>query len=285
MVGLAAFSGSQIFLRQTFSPCGFRSTCSYGKFAAQFTIIIEFPKFQTALADDLERNQGLGMTLTVEKGLTIGYRKQPVATVTEELTFRAAEVTLLLGLNGQGKTTFIKTLAGLLPPLSGKSANTRVLYLSDDVDFPVNLTPLEIVTALAPTTETRTLGQEMLQSLEVEKKKYGLLSKGNRQKARIVFAEVVSRARNVNFLGMDEPFSGLDFQAREYLVDRWLENPDQTRHLLVSMHPSEIPVQPSQILLVSRGEIWTVPPSTPWPQIRALLQQPVRSETELVAIC
>jgi ABC-type multidrug transport system ATPase subunit len=229
--------------------------------------------------------KGAGMTLTVEKGLTIGYRKQPVATVTEELTFRAGEVTLLLGLNGQGKTTFIKTLAGLLPPLSGKPANTRVLYLSDDVDFPVNLTPLEIVKALAPTTETRTLGQEMLQSLEVEKKKYGLLSKGNRQKARIVFAEVVSRGRNVNFLGLDEPFSGLDFQAREYLVDRWLENMDRNRHLLVSMHPSEIPVQPSQILLVAYGKIWTVPPSTPWPQIRALLQQPVESETELAAIC
>jgi len=28
----------------------------------------------------------------------------------------------------------------------------------------------------------------------------------------------------VNFLGLDEPFAGLDFQAREYLVSRWLEN-------------------------------------------------------------
>jgi energy-coupling factor transporter ATP-binding protein EcfA2 len=108
----------------------------------------------------------------------------------------------------------------------------------------------------------------MLASLEVENKRYGLLSKGNRQKARIVFAEVVSRARNVNFLGMDEPFSGLDFPAREYLVGRWMENADQERHLL-SMHPSEIAVEPSQILLVSRGEIWTVPSSTPWPKIRA----------------
>jgi ABC-type multidrug transport system ATPase subunit len=228
---------------------------------------------------------GAAMALTVEKGLTIGYKKQPVATVTEELTFRAGEVTLLLGLNGQGKTTFIKTLAGLLAPLSGKSANTRVLYLSDDVDFPINLTPSEIVKALALITEIRTLGHEMLQSLEVENKKYGVLSKGNRQKARIVFAEVVSRARNVSFLGLDEPFSGLDFQAREYLVGQWLENMDQNRHLLVSMHPSEIPVQPSQILLVSRGEIWTVPPSTPWPEIRALLSNLSDARAELSVAC
>ena len=234
----------------------------------------------------MELNQRqTGMMLKVEKGFTIGYKKRAVATVTEELAFRVGEVTLLLGLNGQGKTTFMKTLAGLLPPLSGKPNDTRVLYLCDDVEFPVNLTPREIVMALGPSTEIRALGEEMLQRLEVENKKYGVLSKGNRQKARIVFAEVVSRARQVNFLGLDEPFSGLDFQAREYLIGRWLESMEQDRHLLVSMHPSEIPVQPSQILLVAYGKIWTVPPSTPWPQIRALLQQPAEPEAELVAIC
>ena len=49
---------------------------------------------------------------------------------------------------------------------------------------------------------------------------------------------------------------------------------DRERHLLVSMHPSEIPMAPSQILLVSKGKIWSVPPATSWPEIRALLQRP-----------
>jgi zinc/manganese transport system ATP-binding protein len=220
------------------------------------------------------------MILKIEKGLAVGYKKRAVATVTEELLFQAGEITLLLGLNGQGKTTLMKTMAGLLPPVAGQVSKTRVLYLSDDVDFPANLTPLEIVHSFDPEGQYRDLGREMLAQLEVQNKKYGVLSKGNRQKARIVFAEVVARARSVNFLGLDEPFAGLDFQAREYLVSRWLENPDQSRHLLVSMHPSEIAVEPSQILLVSHGEIWTVPPSTPWPKIRALLQQPDGSKAE-----
>jgi ABC-type multidrug transport system ATPase subunit len=225
------------------------------------------------------------MILKIEKGLTVGYKKRAVASVTEELLFKPGEVTLLLGLNGQGKTTLMKTLAGLLPPVAGQVAKARLLYLSDDVDFPVNLTPLEIVKSFASTSQIRDLGDEMLENLEVENKRYGVLSKGNRQKARIVFAEVVSRARNVSFLGLDEPFAGLDFQAREYLVGRWLENTDQDRHLLVSMHPSEIAVQPSQILLVSKGEIWTVPPSTPWPEIRALLSNLSGSRAELNAAC
>jgi ABC-type multidrug transport system ATPase subunit len=214
------------------------------------------------------------MTLKIEQGFAVGYKKRAVATVTEDLVFHTGQVSLLLGLNGQGKTTLMKTLAGLIPPVSGNVPPTRMLYLSDEVVFPGNLTPVEIVKSLDPAARFRELGHEMLAGLEVEHKKYGLLSKGNRQKARIVFAEVASKARNVNFAGMDEPFAGLDFKAREYLIHRWLENTSQDRHLLVSMHPSEIPVAPSQILLVSCGEIWTMPPSTAWPELRALLQKP-----------
>jgi ABC-type multidrug transport system ATPase subunit len=214
------------------------------------------------------------MTWKVDQGLSIGYKTRPVATVTQEILFEAGQVTLLLGLNGQGKTTLMKTLAGLIPPLAGSLARTHVLYLSDEVDFPANLTPHEIVKCLDPGRKYRALGSEMLAGLAIDDKRYNLLSKGNRQKARIIFAEIISRARKVNFLGIDEPFAGLDFQARDYLVGRWLENVNRERHLLVSMHPSEIPVAPSQILLVSEGKIWTVPPATSWSEIRALLQKP-----------
>jgi ABC-type multidrug transport system ATPase subunit len=214
------------------------------------------------------------MTWKVDKGLSIGYKTRPVATVTEKILFEAGQITLLLGLNGQGKTTLMKTLAGLLPPLAGSLARSRVLYLSDDVDFPANLTPREIVNCLDPAGKNGALGRELMAGLEIENKRYSLLSKGNRQKARVIFAEIISRARKVYFLGFDEPFAGLDFQARDYLVSWWLENVNRERHLLISMHPSEIPVAPSQILLVSEGKIWTVPPSTSWSEIRVLLHKP-----------
>ena len=214
------------------------------------------------------------MTWKVDQGLSIGYKDRPVATVTERILFELGQITLLLGLNGQGKTTLMKTLAGLIPPLAGSIPRIPVLYLSDDVNFPARLTPNEIVQCLDPGRKYRSMASEMLAGLEIENKRYGLLSKGNRQKARIVFAETVASARKVNFLGIDEPFAGLDFQARDYLVSRWLQNVNRERHLLVSMHPSEIPVTPSQILLVSKGQIWTVPPATSWPELRALLQQP-----------
>jgi ABC-type multidrug transport system ATPase subunit len=211
--------------------------------------------------------------LNICKGLEIGYRRRSVAKLNEDLQFSRGEITLLLGSNGQGKTTLLKTLSGLLPPLAGKIAKTRALYLSDEVEFPGSLTPLEIVSCFDPAGTHRDLAGELVEKLELENKRYGVLSKGNRQKARIVFAEVLAKVRKVELLGLAEPFAGLDFQARDYLMERWLALKSEERHLLVSMHPSEIASVPSQIVLVANGEITTAAPETPWKELRPRLQK------------
>src|SRR6516162_11883663 len=102
------------------------------------------------------------MILKIKQGFAIGYKKRPVATVTEDLVFDTGQVSLLLGLNGQGKTTLMKTLAGLIPPVSGSVSSARLLYLSDEVVFPSNLTPVEIVKSLDPAARFRELGHKML---------------------------------------------------------------------------------------------------------------------------
>ena len=193
------------------------------------------------------------MTWKIDQGLAVGYKKRKVATVSEQIFFEPGQITLLLALNGQGKTTLMKTLAGLLPPLDGILSRIHALYLSDDVDFPANLTPREIVKCLDSGRHYQELGSEMLAELEIEDKKFGHLSKGNGQKARGGLCEIISRARKVNFVGIDEPFAGLDFQARDYFASQWIEKINRERHLLVSMHPSEIPLAPSQVILVSKG--------------------------------
>jgi ABC-type multidrug transport system ATPase subunit len=215
------------------------------------------------------------MILTINKGLVVGYKRRAVATLTEDLHLKGGEATLVLGLNGQGKTTFMKTLVGLIPPVGGAVDRVRSLYLADEVDFPEHLRPMEIIRALDPAGKHRQIGADLLRDLQVPDKKYGQLSKGNRQKARIAFAEVVSSSRSVELLEMDEPLAGLDFQAREHLVDRWLSNGQLGLHLLISLHPSEIPVVPNQILLVSNGHIFSVEPEMPWTEIRERLQEPL----------
>jgi ABC-type multidrug transport system ATPase subunit len=211
------------------------------------------------------------MILNVGKGLSVGYGRRIVATSTEDLSFRRGEMTLVLGLNGRGKTTLMKTLACLLPPVAGKVQRTRSLYVSNEIDFPENLTCRDTIWSLDPEARFRKLGFEFLAALKVPEKKYGVLSEGERQKARIVVAEVVSASCRVQLILMDEPFSGLDFHAREYFGHR-LETRAEERHIIISLHPSEIPIVPNQILLVSRGEIFSVPSAMPWPEIRSILQ-------------
>jgi len=144
----------------------------------------------------------ISTVLHICKGLEIGYRHRRVAKLNDDICFRRGEITLLLGSNGQGKTTLMKTLSGLLPPVAGTVKKTRALYLSDEVDFPESLTPLEIVSCFDPAGTYRDLARELIERLELQNKRYGVLSKGNRQKARIVFAEVLAKVHSVKLLGL-----------------------------------------------------------------------------------
>jgi phospholipid/cholesterol/gamma-HCH transport system ATP-binding protein len=59
------------------------------------------------------------MTAVIEvKGLSVGYDKPILENV--DLEVRRGEILTLLGGSGSGKSTMLRTLAGILPPLSGE---------------------------------------------------------------------------------------------------------------------------------------------------------------------
>ena len=123
------------------------------------------------------------IVLQINKGLEIGYKRRCIAKLNDDLRFRRGEISLLLGSNGQGKTTLMKTLSGLLPAVAGHVKKVRTMFVSDEVEFPACLTPLEIVSCFDPAGDYCDLARELIDSLELQNKCYGVLSKGNRQKA------------------------------------------------------------------------------------------------------
>lgn len=128
----------------------------------------------------------------------------------------------VVGVNGAGKSTFMKIVTGQTDPTSGKSvlgASIEVGYFSQnslDVLNPEN-TVLEEVQSRIPNSTIgyvrNLLGAFRFSQEEVEKK-IKILSGG--EKSRVVLATIL--ARPVNFLVLDEPTNHLDIQSREVLL-------------------------------------------------------------------
>nr|WP_297500696.1 ATP-binding cassette domain-containing protein [Ferrovum sp.] len=145
---------------------------------------------------------------------------------------QAGERIGILGANGQGKSTLIKTLAGVLPPLNGEMIQGRGLTLGYfaqqelDVLQPED-TPLAHMIRLAKAAIAQGKGgwvqgreQDLRNYLgsfnftgEMLAQRVGTLSGG--EKARLVLAMIVWQRPNL--LLLDEPTNHLDLATREAL--------------------------------------------------------------------
>jgi ATP-binding cassette subfamily F protein 3 len=156
------------------------------------------------------------------RGLAIGH--SPDQPLIQNLRFRIerGEHIALLGPNGTGKSTLLKTVAGLLPPLSGEliwGTGVEVDYYDQEQkDLNPNHTVLDELWNEHPhldqTTVRSVLGQFLFSGENVFKR-VSDLSGGER--ARLSLAKrLLNRA---NFLLMDEPTNHLDMPSKERLEE------------------------------------------------------------------
>ena len=158
--------------------------------------------------------------------LTVGYEAgNPIATVDELQVVRGQRV-VVIGGNGTGKTTLLRTLLGELEPLAGSATiGARVIpgYLPQTHDaLDPKLTALESVRTAVPgmTAErARTLLGAFLFSDDDVFKTIAKLSGGER--SRVVLA--ILSARHANVLMLDEPTNHLDIPSQEILQEALAE--------------------------------------------------------------
>ncbi len=150
--------------------------------------------------------------------LKIGYDKRPLLELS--LRIRKGQKIGLLGVNGSGKTTFLKTVAGFLPAIAGDCAlgNHITIGYFDQYSAAIRSekTVAEHFSDLFPSLtdkEVRTILGAYLFKGKDAAKRVDDLSGG--EKARLVLAELLQS--RPNFLILDEPTNHMDIQAKETL--------------------------------------------------------------------
>lgn len=144
-------------------------------------------------------------------------------TILKKINFhiRPGSRVALLGLNGEGKSTLMKLLAGVQSPIKGIKnigPNLRIGYFAQEQaeEFPINATPLSWFTEVSMNNnhkEIRSYLGHFAFSDERALQKISTLSGGER--ARLALAWIVWQKPQL--LLLDEPTNHLDLEMREAL--------------------------------------------------------------------
>lgn len=182
------------------------------------------------------------------QGVSISYGRRRVIDGLD-LAIRQGDTFGLIGLNGVGKTSLIKTILGLRRADSGTisvfgeavhaGGNRKVAYLPERFDPPSFLSGIEFLMfslklygLTLPRSEIEAAAGGLMLDPAVLKNRVQTYSKGMRQKLGLLSVLLT----DCPLLILDEPMSGLDPRARALVKDALIRVKRKGRTVILSSH-------------------------------------------------
>ncbi|REE92974.1 ABC-2 type transport system ATP-binding protein [Paenibacillus taihuensis] len=187
--------------------------------------------------------------------------------VLQDVTFTAdkGKITCLIGINGVGKSTVLKAIMGLTPIDSGsilidgkpvgKHIYEHIAYVPDNITMPPNMSVGDSIQFMkdfyASWNDER--AEEMLEFFKLKRvDRIAELSKGNTAKLNLLHGVSL----DVDYVLMDEPFSGIDIFSREQIASVFTSKLVEDRGVIITTHEiNDIEHLIDEVVLLDNGAV------------------------------
>lgn len=165
-----------------------------------------------------------------------------------DLTFEAGRSYALIGPNGSGKTTMIKSILGMVVPSAGEirvdgkpirddwKYRANIGYMPQIGHYPENMRIGQLIDMMKNIRKNTTqTDEELIKAFELERiydKRMHAMSGGTRQKVSAALAFLF----HANILILDEPTAGLDPVSVEILKEKIIREKSAGKLMIISSH-------------------------------------------------
>lgn len=178
------------------------------------------------------------------KGVTKMYGKKKVLNGVS-FTAEKGKITCLIGINGVGKTTIMKAIMGLTPINSGEilidgekmnhESYEKITFIPDTITMLPQMKIRDAFVFMADFYDcwNQKRATELLHFFKLkETDRISELSKGNTAKVNLL----LGLALDVDYVLMDEPFSGIDIFSREQIAEVFTSHLIENRGVIITTH-------------------------------------------------
>ena len=185
-----------------------------------------------------------------------------------DLNINEGGIFAVLGPNGSGKTTIIKSILGMVIPDNGtikvfntnikKNSNYRskIDYLPQIANFPSNLKVIELIKMIKDLRGQTNNDQKLIETFKLQpflNKKLGTLSGGTKQKVNLVLTFMFDSPIVI----LDEPTTGLDPISLIRLKELITVEKKKGKAILITSHiMSFVEEVADQIVFILEGRIY-----------------------------